>query len=71
MRTSMSSRASRARPPPAPIGCTRIERELFAHLSRRLQAHGFAGDEAARHALLDGDVVLNAAGLDAWLRRAA
>jgi glyoxylase-like metal-dependent hydrolase (beta-lactamase superfamily II) len=48
-----------------------IERELFAHLSRRLQAHGFAGDEAARHALLDGDVVLNAAGLDAWLRRAA
>ena len=48
-----------------------IERELFAHLSRRLQAHGFAGDEMARHALLDGDVVLNAAGLDAWLRRAA
>jgi hypothetical protein len=35
------------------------------------QAHGFAGDETARHALLDGDVVLNAAGLDVWLRRAA
>ena len=49
----------------------RIERELFAHLSRRLQAHGFAGDETARHALLDGDVMLNAAGLDVWLRRAA
>ena len=49
----------------------RLERELFAHLSRRLQAHGFAGDETARHALLDGDVVLNAAGLDAWLRRSA
>jgi glyoxylase-like metal-dependent hydrolase (beta-lactamase superfamily II) len=49
----------------------RMERDLFAHLSRRLQAHGFAGDEAARHALLDGDVALNAAGLDAWLRRAA
>jgi glyoxylase-like metal-dependent hydrolase (beta-lactamase superfamily II) len=49
----------------------RIERELFAHLSRRLQAHGFAGDERAQHALLDGDMALNAAGLDAWLRRAA
>ena len=48
-----------------------IEHELFAHLSRRLQAHGFAGDETARHALLDGDVMLNAAGLDAWLRRGA
>jgi hypothetical protein len=49
----------------------RIARELFAHLSRRLQAHGCAGDETARHALLDGDVMLNAAGLDVWLRRAA
>jgi glyoxylase-like metal-dependent hydrolase (beta-lactamase superfamily II) len=49
----------------------RIARELFAHLCRRLQAHGFAGDETARHALLDGDVMLNAAGLDVWLRRAA
>jgi len=55
----------------APDRLQRIERELFAHLSRRLQAHGFAGDETARHALLDYDVVLNAAGLDAWLRRAA
>jgi hypothetical protein len=44
---------------------------LFAHLSRRLLAHGFAGDEAARHALLDPDLVLNAGGLDVWLRRAA
>ena len=48
-----------------------IERELFAHLSHRLQAHGFTGDETARHALLDGDVALNAAGLEAWLDRAA
>jgi hypothetical protein len=36
-----------------------------------LQAHGFAGDECAQHDLLDGDVALNASGLDAWLRRAA
>ncbi len=49
----------------------RIELALFEHLSRRLQAHGFAGDAQARHALLDCDVALNAAGLDAWLRRAA
>jgi glyoxylase-like metal-dependent hydrolase (beta-lactamase superfamily II) len=48
-----------------------IERELFAYLSRRLQAHGFRGDETARRALLEGDLVLNAGGLDAWLRRAA
>ena len=49
----------------------RIEHELFAHLSRRLLAHGFAGEARAQHDLLDGDVALNASGLDAWLRRAA
>ena len=27
--------------------------------------------DPARHALLDGDVMLNATGLDVWLRRAA
>jgi hypothetical protein len=27
--------------------------------------------DPARHALLDGDAMLNAAGLDVWLRRAA
>jgi glyoxylase-like metal-dependent hydrolase (beta-lactamase superfamily II) len=48
-----------------------IERELFRHLSRRLEAHGFSTDPAAHHALLDCDVTLNAAGLDAWLARAA
>jgi glyoxylase-like metal-dependent hydrolase (beta-lactamase superfamily II) len=55
----------------APDRLRRLESELFSYLSRRLQAHGFTGDETARHALLDGDVALNAAGLDAWLRRAA
>jgi glyoxylase-like metal-dependent hydrolase (beta-lactamase superfamily II) len=55
----------------APDRVRRMERELFEHLSRQLQAHGFAGDETARHTLLDGDVMLNAAGLEAWLRRAA
>lgn len=42
---------------------------LFEHLCARLDAHGFEGDLTARHALLDGDVRLNAAGLDAWLAR--
>lgn len=55
----------------APDRVRRIERELFVHLSRRLQAHGFAGEARAQHDLLDGDVALNASGLDAWLRRAA
>jgi glyoxylase-like metal-dependent hydrolase (beta-lactamase superfamily II) len=55
----------------APDRVPRIERELFAHLSQRLQAHGFTGDARAQHDLLDGDVALNSAGLDAWLRRAA
>ena len=55
----------------APDRVHRIEREMFLHLSRRLQAHGFAGDARAQHDLLDGDVALNASGLDAWLRRAA
>jgi len=54
----------------APDRVPRIGRELFAHLSRRLQAHGYAGDARAQHDLLDGDVALNADGLDAWLRRA-
>jgi glyoxylase-like metal-dependent hydrolase (beta-lactamase superfamily II) len=42
---------------------------LFEHLSARLDRHGFAGDAAQRHAVLDGDVALNAAGLHSWLAR--
>jgi glyoxylase-like metal-dependent hydrolase (beta-lactamase superfamily II) len=42
---------------------------IFDHLSLRLDDHGFAGDSADRHALLDLDVGLNASGLDAWLAR--
>lgn len=42
---------------------------IHEHWSRRLDAHGFAADAARRHALLDGDAALNAAGLDAWLSR--
>ena len=42
---------------------------LFDHLSARLETHGFAGDTARRHEVLDGDIGLNAAGLDLWLTR--
>jgi len=55
----------------APDRVRRMECEMFVHLSGRLQAHGFAGDETARHDLLDPDLALNAGGLDVWLRRAA
>jgi glyoxylase-like metal-dependent hydrolase (beta-lactamase superfamily II) len=44
---------------------------IFDYLSMRLDEHGYSGDAAQRHALLDLDVGLNAAGLDAWLTRAA
>jgi glyoxylase-like metal-dependent hydrolase (beta-lactamase superfamily II) len=46
-----------------------IAAALYAYLSTRLDAHGYGGGDAERHALLDGDVGLNAAGLDAWLIR--
>jgi glyoxylase-like metal-dependent hydrolase (beta-lactamase superfamily II) len=48
-----------------------IEGEMYRHLSARLDAHGFVRDERTRHAVLDGDVALNSAGLDAWLARVA
>lgn len=55
----------------APDRVRRIENELYGHLCRRLDAHGFPRDEPSRHAMLDVDVALNAAGLDAWLARIA
>jgi glyoxylase-like metal-dependent hydrolase (beta-lactamase superfamily II) len=45
--------------------------QLFAHLSQRLDEHGCRLRLAERHALLDLDVELNAAGLAAWLSRSA
>jgi glyoxylase-like metal-dependent hydrolase (beta-lactamase superfamily II) len=50
----------------------RIERmaaAIFDYLSARLDDHGYSGRAQERHALLDGDIELNAAGLDAWLSR--
>jgi glyoxylase-like metal-dependent hydrolase (beta-lactamase superfamily II) len=54
-----------------PDRTARIAARLHEHLARRLDAHGFRGADAERHAILDGDVQLNAAGLDAWLARTA
>jgi glyoxylase-like metal-dependent hydrolase (beta-lactamase superfamily II) len=53
----------------APDRVERMESMLFDHLSARLDGHGFAGDSAQRHAVLDDDVALNAAGLHSWLSR--
>jgi glyoxylase-like metal-dependent hydrolase (beta-lactamase superfamily II) len=48
----------------------RIAAEMFAHLSSRLDAHGYSGDDRLRHELLDADVELNTQGLEVWLARA-
>ncbi len=53
----------------APMRTQSIAAQLFDHLSERLDAHGYSSDVALRHELLDGDVRLNTAGLDAWLSR--
>jgi glyoxylase-like metal-dependent hydrolase (beta-lactamase superfamily II) len=47
----------------------RIEADMFRHFGLRLDRHGYAGDLAERHRLLDDDVRLNASGLEVWLNR--
>jgi len=53
----------------APDRRGRIEADMFRYFSVRLDEHGYRGDLAQRHALLDEDVRLNTAGLEAWLNR--
>jgi glyoxylase-like metal-dependent hydrolase (beta-lactamase superfamily II) len=53
----------------APDRIRQMQARLFEYLSARLDAHGCTLDAPSRHRLLDGDVRLNAAGLDAWLSR--
>lgn len=53
-----------------PDRADRIAEDVFAYLSARLHAHGFAGDEELRRQLLDPDVYLNTQGLEVWLARA-
>lgn len=46
-----------------------IRNDMFRWLSVQLDTHGYDGDLAARHALLDMDVELNVQGLVHWLDR--
>jgi glyoxylase-like metal-dependent hydrolase (beta-lactamase superfamily II) len=55
----------------APDPAAAIIPQLVAHLWRRLDAHGCRLGDVERHALLDLDIELNAAGLAAWLSRRA
>jgi glyoxylase-like metal-dependent hydrolase (beta-lactamase superfamily II) len=47
----------------------RIRQDMFEHFSQRLDAHGYSGDLARRHALIDEDVNLNTQGLEVWLTK--
>jgi glyoxylase-like metal-dependent hydrolase (beta-lactamase superfamily II) len=48
----------------------RLREGMFTLLSVWLDDHGYPGDRATRHALLDDDVELNTQGLEVWLDRA-
>jgi glyoxylase-like metal-dependent hydrolase (beta-lactamase superfamily II) len=52
-----------------PARATRLVDELFAWHSAALDAHGYRGSPATRHALLDEDLALNVQGLLGWLDR--
>jgi glyoxylase-like metal-dependent hydrolase (beta-lactamase superfamily II) len=53
----------------APDRSRRIAEDMFAYFSARLDAHGYTGSLATRHALIDADVQLNTQGLEVWLSR--
>ena len=53
----------------APGRTAAMRSEMFALLSAWLDEHGYAGDAALRHRLLDDDVELNVQGLEVWLDR--
>jgi glyoxylase-like metal-dependent hydrolase (beta-lactamase superfamily II) len=53
----------------APDRAGRIRDDMFRYFDARLDEHGYSGDLAQRHALLDADVQLNTDGLEVWLDR--
>ena len=52
-----------------PDRASRLRSEMFGLMSAWLDAHGYPGDVAERHRLIDDDVELNAQGLEVWLDR--
>ncbi len=46
-----------------------IQTAVWEHLSARLRAHGWSGDDETMHSVLDVDIVLNSKGLVSWLQR--
>ena len=48
-----------------------IADEMRDHLWRRLDVHGFTGNDREREDILGMDIELNAMGLDVWLSRMA
>jgi len=52
-----------------PARAARLCAAVFDWHSAALDAHGYRGDLAARHALLDDDIALNVQGLLSWLDR--
>jgi len=55
----------------APDRAAAMREAMFGLLCEWLDAHGYRGDLAERHRLLDDDVELNVQGLEVWLDRAA
>jgi glyoxylase-like metal-dependent hydrolase (beta-lactamase superfamily II) len=53
----------------APGRTATMRSEMFALMSAWLDEHGYGGDAASRHRLLDDDVELNVQGLEVWLDR--
>ena len=55
----------------APDRTAAMQAAMFRELCGWLDAHGYRGDPAERHRLLDDDVELNVQGLEVWLDRSA
>jgi glyoxylase-like metal-dependent hydrolase (beta-lactamase superfamily II) len=53
----------------APDRARRIREDSFDYFNARLDAHGYTGNLARRHALIDADMDLNTQGLEVWLSR--
>jgi glyoxylase-like metal-dependent hydrolase (beta-lactamase superfamily II) len=53
----------------APDRTQLIRDDMFAYFDARLDEHGYRGDSARRHAMIDEDIALNTQGLEVWLSR--